>query len=268
MPGAGGIRAMIYLQLGRAEGRHHHRPRAFERAVRAALRHQRRQVRSAPDELDRQPQCRRRASASSGTRRGSRLGRTCSRRNSRSAAPGAGSQMETMPAMLNKLFGTKIKIISGYKGGNEIYLAMERGEVDGRCGGLVSSISSTRPDWFPQKKVAVPIADRARAQSAVPGRAGDRRIRQGRSAAGRCCGCSLAPQDMDRPFLAPPGVPAERVAALAHGVPGGFQRSRDSTPMPPAWGLKSQRSSGEKAARMLSDVYALPATSSRWRARR
>ncbi|MEA2989869.1 MAG: hypothetical protein QOG83_2580, partial [Alphaproteobacteria bacterium] len=38
-----------------------------------------------------------------------------------------------------------------YKGGNEIYLAMERGEVDGRCAGLVSSINSTRPDWFPQK---------------------------------------------------------------------------------------------------------------------
>ena len=70
---------------------------------------------------------------------------------------GAGSQMETMPAMLNKLFGTKIKVVSGYKGGNDVYLAMERGEVHGRCGGLVSSINSTRPDWFPQKKVAVPI---------------------------------------------------------------------------------------------------------------
>ncbi|HET9149010.1 MAG TPA: tripartite tricarboxylate transporter substrate-binding protein, partial [Alphaproteobacteria bacterium] len=33
---------------------------------------------------------------------------------------GAGSQMETMPAMLDKLFGMKIKIISGYKGGNEV----------------------------------------------------------------------------------------------------------------------------------------------------
>ena len=50
---------------------------------------------------------------------------------------GAGSQMETIPAMLNKLFGTKIKVISGYRGGNEVYLAMERGEVSGRCGGLI-----------------------------------------------------------------------------------------------------------------------------------
>src|SRR6266576_3953512 len=70
---------------------------------------------------------------------------------------GAGSQMETMPAMLNKLFGTHIKIVSGYKGGNDVYLEMERGEVHGRCGGLVSSIKSTRPEWFPQKKISVPI---------------------------------------------------------------------------------------------------------------
>src|SRR5262245_53249975 len=71
---------------------------------------------------------------------------------------GAGSQMETMPMMLNKLFGSKNKVISGYKGGNEVYLAMERGEVQGRCGSLVSSINSTRPDWFTQKRVEVPVA--------------------------------------------------------------------------------------------------------------
>src|SRR5712692_767027 len=40
---------------------------------------------------------------------------------------GAGSQMETMPAMINKLFGTRMKVVSGYKGGNDVYLAMERG---------------------------------------------------------------------------------------------------------------------------------------------
>ena len=43
--------------------------------------------------------------------------------------------MDTYPAMLNKLFGTKIKVIGGYKAGTDIYLAMERGELDGRCGG-------------------------------------------------------------------------------------------------------------------------------------
>ncbi len=93
---------------------------------------------------------------------------------------GAGSQMETLPAMINKLFGTKIKIVSGYKGGNDVYLAMERGEVQGRCGGLKSSIKSTRPDWFPQKKVSVPIQIALKRDPEFPELAGARRVRQGR----------------------------------------------------------------------------------------
>jgi tripartite-type tricarboxylate transporter receptor subunit TctC len=90
---------------------------------------------------------------------------------------GAGSQMETLPALLNRLFGTRIKVISGYKGGNAIYLAMERGEVQGRCGGLVSSINATRPDWFTSHKVtcrsrwrstAIPNSPRCRRSSNSP----------------------------------------------------------------------------------------------------
>ena len=88
-----------------------------------------------------------------------------------------------------------MRVISGYKGGNEIYLAMDRGEVDGRCGGLVSSINATRPDWFPQRKITVPI---------VVAHERSRQILE----------LFVAPQAMDRPILAPPGVPSERVAAL------------------------------------------------------
>jgi tripartite-type tricarboxylate transporter receptor subunit TctC len=126
---------------------------------------------------------------------------------------GAGSQMETLPAMLNKLFGTKIKVISGYRGGNEVYLAMERGEVDGRCGSLVSSINSTRPDWFSQKKVSVPVQIALERDPQFPDSpaliefAKDARTRQ-------ILQLILAPMAMDRPILTPPGVPADRLAAL------------------------------------------------------
>src|SRR6476660_3733694 len=126
---------------------------------------------------------------------------------------GAGSQMETMPAMINKLFGTRIKVVSGYKGGNDVYLAMERGEVHGRCGGLKSSIKSTRPDWFPQKKVAVPVqialerdpefAD----SSALIEFTKDEKTRL-------ILQLVLSPMDMDRPILLPPGTPPDKVAAL------------------------------------------------------
>jgi tripartite-type tricarboxylate transporter receptor subunit TctC len=126
---------------------------------------------------------------------------------------GAGSQMETFPVMLNTLFGAKIKVISGYRGGNEVYLAMERGEVDGRCASSVSSVNSTRPDWFTQKKVDVPIhiaLERNPAFPDVPAVvefATDDRTKQ-------VLQFVLAPTLMDRPFLAPPGVPAERLQVL------------------------------------------------------
>ena len=43
--------------------------------------------------------------------------------------------------------------MSGYPGGLEINLAMERGEVDGRCGWSWSSIKITKPDWLAKKQI-------------------------------------------------------------------------------------------------------------------
>src|SRR5712671_5538057 len=126
---------------------------------------------------------------------------------------GAGSQMETMPAMINKLFGTRIKIVSGYKGGNDVYIAMERGEVHGRCGGLKSSIKSTRSDWFPQKKVSVPVQIALTRDPefgdtpALVEFAKDERTKQ-------ILELVLSPMSMDRPILLPPGTPLDKVAAM------------------------------------------------------
>jgi tripartite-type tricarboxylate transporter receptor subunit TctC len=126
---------------------------------------------------------------------------------------GAGSQMETLPNMLKHLFGAKIKIISGYKGGNEVFLAMERGEVMGRCGGLIASMNSTRPDWLPQKKVNIPIQFALKRNSRFPDVpaiaefAKDEKTRQ-------ILALVFSPQEMDRPVLLPPGTPKERIDAL------------------------------------------------------
>src|SRR5262245_66629811 len=115
--------------------------------------------------------------------------------------------METFPIMLNRLFGMKTRVVSGYKGGNEIYLAMERGEIDGRCAGLVSSINATRPDWFAQKKVNVPIQvslTRDPLFPAVPAVGEvpkDARTRQTSQRSG-------APQAMGRPRLGPRRLPS------------------------------------------------------------
>ena len=169
---------------------------------------------------------------------------------------GAGSSMESIPAVLNKFFGTKIKIVSGYKGGNEIYLAMERQEVDGRCAGLVSSINSTRPEWFPQKKVRVPIVVGFERNPLFPEAPAIADFAKDELSL-QVLRLLLAPQDMDRPFLVPPGVPADRVAALRTAFKAAFDDPgfrADAARM----GLEVAEVSGEKAAKILNDVYALP----------
>ena len=169
---------------------------------------------------------------------------------------GAGSQMETLPMMLNKLFGTKNKVISGYKGGNEVYLAMERGEVDGRCGSLVSSINSTRPDWFPQKKVTVQVQialERDPAFADVPAVvefAKDAKTKQ-------ILQLVLSPMAMDRPILTPPGVPADRVAVLRaafHAAIVDPQFLADAKKQR----LEVKEVSGEKVAQILANAFMVP----------
>jgi tripartite-type tricarboxylate transporter receptor subunit TctC len=169
---------------------------------------------------------------------------------------GAGSQMETMPAMLNKLFGTHIKVISGYKGGNDVYLAMERGEVNGRCGGLISSIKSTRPDWFPQHKVSVPVQIALKRDPEFPDSpaivefAKDDKTKA-------IIQLILAPMEMDRPILAPPGTPKETVAAL--------RKAFHETMVDPAFIAEAERQhleiqevDGDRIAALLQSAYALP----------
>ncbi len=169
---------------------------------------------------------------------------------------GAGSQMETLPTMLNNLFGAKIRVISGYKGGNEVFLAMERGEVHGRCGGLVSSINSTRPEWFPKHMIDVPIQialERSKLFPDVPAVvefAKDERVRN-------TLELVLSPQAMDRPIVAPPGVPAERIAILreafhkAMNDPGFIAEATKQN-------LEIDEVPGEKLAQIVARAYAMP----------
>ena len=54
---------------------------------------------------------------------------------------------------MNALVGTKFKIVTGYPGGNEVNIAMERGEVDGRGSNSWASWKSTKPEWLKEKKI-------------------------------------------------------------------------------------------------------------------
>jgi len=126
---------------------------------------------------------------------------------------GAGSQMDAYPALLNKLFGAKMKVIAGYKDGTSIYLAMERGEVDGRCGGQMSAIRATRPDWLTEKKIIAPIVIAMQRHPDFPDTptvlefAKDEATRQ-------TLELITVSQGLDRPVLMPPNTPPARVKEI------------------------------------------------------
>jgi len=68
---------------------------------------------------------------------------------------GPSADTDQFPRIVNGVLGTKMKIVTGYPGGNDVSLAMERGEVQGRCGWSWSSVISTRKDWYDSKKINV-----------------------------------------------------------------------------------------------------------------
>lgn len=115
--------------------------------------------------------------------------------------------------VMNAILGTKFKVIGGYKSQPELGSAMERGEIQGRAGWFISSLTSTRSDWLRDKKVRVLVQlalekhpdfpdvplvlDWAKTPEARPQ-----------------LEFSLAWLLMGRPFVAPPGVPKDRVKVL------------------------------------------------------
>jgi tripartite-type tricarboxylate transporter receptor subunit TctC len=169
---------------------------------------------------------------------------------------GAGSLTETQPALLNKLYGTKIRIVTGYTGAHDIYLAMERGELHGRCGSGVSSIEISRPGWVREGKVKVPIQfalERSKALPDVPTAyelAKDERTRM-------VMRLVLAPVEMNRPILTTPDVPPARFAALraafhaAINDPEFLEHAKRQR-------LEIEENPGEAVAKIIADAYAMP----------
>jgi tripartite-type tricarboxylate transporter receptor subunit TctC len=125
---------------------------------------------------------------------------------------GPGSTSTQNPRALNNILGTKFKIISGFPGA-EIDLAMERGEVNGRGGAIWSWWQTSKPQWIAEKKINILLQigpRRAKGLENVP-----LMTELARNEAERRVLALLSSSVMvGRPILAPPNVPADRVAAL------------------------------------------------------
>ncbi len=70
------------------------------------------------------------------------------------AAAGAGNVSEVVPNLLNKIIGTKFKVISGYPASAEGMLAMERGEVEGSASSW-AAVKTGKKEWLEQKKIKI-----------------------------------------------------------------------------------------------------------------
>src|SRR5215218_4563746 len=68
-------------------------------------------------------------------------------------AAGVNSTPAFYARLINDVFGTKLKIIVGYPGQTEAFMAMERGEIDGYPSVFYSSLMSTKPTWIKEKKI-------------------------------------------------------------------------------------------------------------------
>ena len=123
------------------------------------------------------------------------------------------SDTDQFAKLLNALFGTKLRLATGYPGGNEINLAIERGEVGGRCGWSWSSVVATHKHWLEQNRIAVLIQTALTKHADLPDVpliADLARTEQQR----QIVQLIFARQVMGRPFMAPPGVPPERAQVL------------------------------------------------------
>lgn len=125
-------------------------------------------------------------------------------------ATGSGADSAVYPEFMGLLLGMKFKVVKGYKGSNEVRLAMERGEVQGICGSNDSVMNS---DIGRSGKLAVLFQARLepdpRLKDVPLGSAGARTAEER-----QILELFFMRATLGRPFVAPPGLPADRVAVL------------------------------------------------------
>jgi tripartite-type tricarboxylate transporter receptor subunit TctC len=171
------------------------------------------------------------------------------------AGTGAGADSEIIPRTLNKLFGTKFKVISGYKDVTAASLAMERGEVEGMYWGW-SSLKSNYSHWIHDKKVNILLQARFTPYPEIPdvpiitSLAKTEQQKQ-------IIELLFARERMGHPFMAPPGLSAERVKDLRHAFDASL---RDANLLAEAAksGMPIEPSTGDELAQTIRNAYALP----------
>jgi tripartite-type tricarboxylate transporter receptor subunit TctC len=168
----------------------------------------------------------------------------------------AGADTNQFPKVLNGVFGTKLKIVSGYAGGNEIDLAMERGEVDGRCGWSWSSVLTAGKQWLDNGSIKVIVQLGLRKHpdlKDVPLVMDFAKTDEQRA----ILRLIFARNALAYPFLGPPGLPADRAEALHRAFD---ETMKDATFLAEAKTARLEIApiSGAELQKLVADIYRTP----------
>ncbi len=159
--------------------------------------------------------------------------------------------------VINGVLGTRMKIVTGYPGGNEISLALERGELGGRCAWSWSAVKATRISWVEQKRMHVLVQlglskhpDLPHVPLAVDlARSSDERD---------IAKLVFARQEFAWPFVAPPDVPKDRADALRAAFNATVQDRAYLADAEKAK-LEIMPIAGVNIQRIIAELYATPA---------
>ncbi len=173
---------------------------------------------------------------------------------------GAGVDADDFPRILSGALGAKFLLVSGYPGGNDTLFALERGEVDGRCGWSWSSVLSTHEAWIRdgRLKVLLQMSQSPNSELTAMGVPWVMDLAETEEAR-QILNLVFIRLAVGRPYIAPPNLPADRVDAL--------RRAFDATMEDPDFLADAGRArleitpmTGEEAQALIGDVYATPQT--------
>jgi tripartite-type tricarboxylate transporter receptor subunit TctC len=171
-------------------------------------------------------------------------------------AAGMSADTGVFPQVINKVFGAKIKIITGYPGGAEMSLAMEKGEIDGRCGWSWSGVKSQKPQWLAQKEINILTQIGLQKSDEIPdvpllidlAKTDDQR---------QLLKVVFSRQEFAWPFAAPPDIPQDRKQALLTAF---MATLKDPEFLEDAKKLQIDINpiSGAAVAKLIGDLYQTP----------
>jgi tripartite-type tricarboxylate transporter receptor subunit TctC len=171
---------------------------------------------------------------------------------------GEGASLREYPVMLINVLGVKLRLIGGYAGSREIMIAMERNEVQGMCGMDWSSFLTQQRDWITSGFVRLLVQEDLRGHPEMNKLGVPLAIAFAKTEEDRQIMDMIYSQNLfGRPYLLPPGVPADRVAALRGAFSAMLQ---DKTLLAEAEksGLDIGPMGGEELQALVAKLYALP----------